>query len=232
MSDPEKHIEIEDVLSSIRRLVTDEDRTGRDATTADSAPEDRLVLTPSLRVADELDQSWDQRGQAKPLFLKPQPQPNQKPREETDPLAFSGDVHSTGPDSTPKAGSFVTLSSRIAALESAIAETDDQWEPDGSVGDHYAGTNVGTIMWPDDEYAGDDTPTDPESGDPDKVRADGQSDLSVATDAVVDSEILRELVADIVRKELQGELGERITRNIRKLVRREIHRALTAQELD
>ena len=40
------------------------------------------------------------------------------------------------------------------------------------------------------------------------------------------------LVADIVREELQGALGERITRNVRKLVRREIHRALTAQELD
>jgi hypothetical protein len=42
---------------------------------------------------------------------------------------------------------------------------------------------------------------------------------------------LRELVSDIVRSELQGELGERITRNVRKLVRREIHRALTSQDL-
>jgi hypothetical protein len=43
---------------------------------------------------------------------------------------------------------------------------------------------------------------------------------------------LRELVSDIVRSELQGELGERITRNVRKLVRREIHRALTSQDLE
>ena len=48
----------------------------------------------------------------------------------------------------------------------------------------------------------------------------------------MDEESLRELVADIVRQELQGALGERITRNVRKLVRREIHRALTAQELE
>ena len=40
------------------------------------------------------------------------------------------------------------------------------------------------------------------------------------------------MVTDIVREELQGALGERITRNVRKLVRREIHRALVAQELD
>lgn len=50
--------------------------------------------------------------------------------------------------------------------------------------------------------------------------------------AVIDEDTLRELVADIVRRELQGSLGERITRNVRKLVRREIHRALAARELD
>lgn len=43
---------------------------------------------------------------------------------------------------------------------------------------------------------------------------------------------LQPVVADMIRKELQGELGERITRNVRKLVRREIKRALQAQELD
>jgi hypothetical protein len=51
-------------------------------------------------------------------------------------------------------------------------------------------------------------------------------------EAILDEETLRELVADIVRQELQGALGERITRNVRKLVRREIHRALTSQELE
>ena len=40
------------------------------------------------------------------------------------------------------------------------------------------------------------------------------------------------MVAEIVRQELQGTLGERITRNVRKLVRREIHRALTSQDFD
>lgn len=48
----------------------------------------------------------------------------------------------------------------------------------------------------------------------------------------IDEQILRELVGDIVRKELQGALGERITRNVRKLVRREIHRMLVSREFD
>ncbi|PKP74324.1 MAG: hypothetical protein CVT84_08885 [Alphaproteobacteria bacterium HGW-Alphaproteobacteria-6] len=45
-------------------------------------------------------------------------------------------------------------------------------------------------------------------------------------ESVIDMETLHALVADIIRQELQGPLGERITRNVRKLVRREIHRAL------
>ncbi|MEM9552425.1 MAG: hypothetical protein AAGA05_14695 [Pseudomonadota bacterium] len=54
----------------------------------------------------------------------------------------------------------------------------------------------------------------------------------LAEEALLDEESLREIVTDIVRQELQGALGERITRNVRKLVRREIHRALTAQDFD
>lgn len=50
--------------------------------------------------------------------------------------------------------------------------------------------------------------------------------------AGVSEDALRKLVADVVRQELQGELGERVTRNIRKLVRRELHRALTAQDME
>lgn len=61
----------------------------------------------------------------------------------------------------------------------------------------------------------------------------GAATQILAQDAdVLDEEMLRDLVSDIVRQELQGALGERITRNVRKLVRREIHRAMATQELD
>jgi len=53
-----------------------------------------------------------------------------------------------------------------------------------------------------------------------------------ADEAILDEDALRDMVSEIVRQELQGALGERITRNVRKLVRREIHRALTSQEFD
>ena len=48
----------------------------------------------------------------------------------------------------------------------------------------------------------------------------------------VDASELHALVRTMVRNELQGSLGERITRNVRKLVRTEINRALAARSLD
>ncbi len=48
----------------------------------------------------------------------------------------------------------------------------------------------------------------------------------------IEDDALRQMVLDIVRQELNGKLGERITRNVRKLVRREIMRVLNAQDLD
>jgi hypothetical protein len=50
--------------------------------------------------------------------------------------------------------------------------------------------------------------------------------------AVLDELALQEIVRQTLRAELQGELGERITRNVRKLVRAEINRALMARDLD
>ena len=44
---------------------------------------------------------------------------------------------------------------------------------------------------------------------------------------IFDEDMLRDMVKDIIRQELQGVLGERITRNVRKLVRREIQRTLS-----
>ncbi len=50
--------------------------------------------------------------------------------------------------------------------------------------------------------------------------------------AILDEEALSEIVRNLIREELQGALGERITRNVRKLVRAEINRALAARAFD
>ncbi|MBQ2260797.1 MAG: hypothetical protein II336_05460 [Loktanella sp.] len=47
-----------------------------------------------------------------------------------------------------------------------------------------------------------------------------------------DDAVLRDAVLRVLREELAGDMGERITRNVRKLVRREINRVLAARDFD
>jgi len=61
---------------------------------------------------------------------------------------------------------------------------------------------------------------------------DGAYDADLSGLDGLDDAALRTLVAEIVREELQGALGERITRNVRKLVRREIYRILSSQDFE
>jgi len=58
------------------------------------------------------------------------------------------------------------------------------------------------------------------------------AELFEGDESEIDEEALRDIVRDIIREELAGALGERITRNVRKLVRVEINRALTAREFE
>ena len=51
-------------------------------------------------------------------------------------------------------------------------------------------------------------------------------------DSWIDEELLRDLVRTIIREELAGTLGERITRNVRKLVRLELNRSLTSRDFE
>lgn len=53
-----------------------------------------------------------------------------------------------------------------------------------------------------------------------------------ALDALPEEEALRLLVSRLMREELRGALGERITQNVRKLVRSEVKRVLESRVLD
>ena len=65
-----------------------------------------------------------------------------------------------------------------------------------------------------------------------EAETDEEADLfDPLSGADLDIDMLRDMVAEIVRDELRGTLGERITRNLRALVRREIDRALIAEGL-
>lgn len=71
---------------------------------------------------------------------------------------------------------------------------------------------------------------------PDDAHAFGGDDVDDAEvleeESVIDEAILRDYVAQLVREELQGPIGERITHNVRRMVRREIARALALRDMD
>lgn len=261
-AEPEPTLAKEETLAGDESLAEDEDLAKEEAGVEhldeeqDATPEDlshRAILeepshVPDVELARE-EELTESEIDDRPVETETQSEDDVNPGEAATGLET---------DSQPQ-----SLSSRIEALEAAIAQTEDQWEPDGQSDDAYSGTPVEAIEWQDhvptdkaDERAAEEPQTEQmakateptfhsvrepqrEAIDPEPQQAPEESSESdddrlvlSADETIMDEESLRELVADIVREELQGALGERITRNVRKLVRREIHRALTAHELD
>jgi len=122
----------------------------------------------------------------------------------------------TDNDAAPWAG-FVSARDPVSAPDDAAAKLrDDQAEAEAVAeitGGGFAQVEAAQV----------------EAGEPD-AGAGGFTGLFDAEDAVLDEEILRDLVRDIIREELQGGLGQRITRNVRKLVRAEINLALAGRD--
>lgn len=100
-----------------------------------------------------------------------------------------------------------SLEARIAELEAAVTAQREDFEPDGSEGEHAETPDGIAHLAP---------------SIPPEASGDGMARL--------DNAAMEELVARIVRAELQGALGERVTRSLRKLVRQEIQRALALRK--
>lgn len=81
---------------------------------------------------------------------------------------------------------------------------------------------------PDEDTAEITLPDDAENGE--AVAADETDEQSSIQH--ISEEALRLIVSELVRSELQGDLGDRITRNVRKLVRREIQLALANRDVE
>ena len=152
------------------------------------------------------------------------------------------------------------LVATIAELEAAFGETSEDYEPDGGdtmgqtiawpgssrqpsdeiedaepVQETEATSNVDPQLNAEEPSAQADTSAATEAAADDVDDEYGDDDLDGLLDAggvALDEAALRALVGEIVREELTGPMGERITRNVRKLVRREIYRILSSQEFD
>lgn len=114
-------------------------------------------------------------------------------------------------------------------------------EETGTARLHFGGTAGGrpVIVRPGmeepsapDEVAESEPETAAEAaGFDDASEDDDLFDPLSAAETDIDVDMLRDLVAELIRDELRGSLGERITRNLRALVKREIDKALIAEGL-
>jgi hypothetical protein len=301
MSGPVTNVEVEDLLSSIRRLVSDDNCPSMKTARPVTLSPDRLVLTPALRVEDDQDkdeavvkptiEAWSGFGARpedqdtnsvyrsendsdaasdvnEPEHAEAVQDHDEQPKDETHEVSevpaaepflrenvvnhaetemdapfaemdapFAEVVEADISDHEAEAAFFAdqseSLTSKIVSLEAVIGKTDDQWIPDDTGSSDYSVKETPSMKWDD---AGSDS--DVYGGEGDNAETDGvdvesqQPAFSQFADEFLDEDALRYIVSKIVREELQAALGERITRNVRKLVRREIHRALAAQELE
>ncbi|MDO9640439.1 MAG: hypothetical protein Q7J44_18045 [Pseudotabrizicola sp.] len=274
--------EIEDVLSSIRRLVSEDLRPGGSRPPqagAEPVAGDKLLLTPALRVVeaaetippagddeavwpagtfaatppvaasvagpvDEVvarlgaavtEEEWESpfgdpeiwgaaEAEAKPVSgdaTRPLPGFVARPRVTLDragledefqpaPMIEFGDTEELEPEDLPEAGAAEPAAAPGRVERKEVSPPDD--------GSDWADAAEAAV------YA------DLAQVAEDEVIA-GLHDAQ-AGDMAFDEEVLRDLVRDLIREELAGSLGERITRNVRKLVRAEIARALAVREFE
>ncbi len=263
MSDAVTNVEIEDVLLSVKRLISETNVSTSPNPERNRLADDvvtRLVLTPALRVEDEDSVDSAPVSKLKPLLLEPA-------------QASPFDVSGVGLSEEP-AG--VALEAKIAELEAAVTSQAEDWEPDGSEEQDDSDLNsvvaikappelqdvsklseqvedtaddepdkeaieeaiveplqVQSVEAEPDDNFGDDLQDEDEDEDglpiPDNL--DENIASYIAGGPQMDQSALRDLIVEVVQQELRGEMGERVTRNVRKMVRREIHRALAAQKL-
>lgn len=138
------------------------------------------------------------------------------------------------------------LEDRVAELEAAVSDSSVEFEPD--LGDAVEDMGPAVFLrqraeqapeaeqnWDevaaevsdfvDAERAIDGTAVEEDSEDNDLNLGDDE-------DTLIDEDMLRDLVVRLVREELQGAVGEKITRSVRRLVRREVERAITLKGLE
>lgn len=211
--------EIEDVLSSIRRLVSHDDR----APVADPKPASgmtgKLVLTSALRV-DDADAPDDvpattSPGDSSMSELSDAPTDSSAAENSAAQPAFSAAPGRTSLVARIAQAGQQTPADGAASIALELPAQSPEAAPEGPL------TQAVTESALEATLARLEQALSIEAGEAEQP----------AIDAGDKNAALAKLVAEIVRTELQGELGERITRNIRKLVRAEVARELQMRNL-
>lgn len=243
MADGMTNGEIEDVLSSIRRLVSDGNRPMFRAAPRPFAREaGKLILTPAQRVPPNADTPPEGAAPEEPAPADPAPPPTR--------LSLSNPMSPARPP----------LGAVVTAIAAAVPPHSAGWEPEtGDRADPFEAGPPRAPDWADPanawladaaarlahpapQDAEPAPPTDAPSADPDDdldgddgweihardpfaATADGDTPAPESP-ALIDDTLLDARIRAVLLEELRGPLGERITGNLRKLVRAEVARAL------
>ena len=242
MSEPMTSGEIEDVLSSIRKLVSEDLRPAprpapRLSARAPQPEPDKLILTPALRVVE---------GSAEALATlaaADAPEPTRRLRLDTVVASFAAQVCPPADGWEAETGDAtvtrlvrppqqVDRAAPAEAFPDAAAEDDtgagqgisdaELVDPVAMGGLHFAWQARRAGQGIDD--IADDLP-------PEAALLQGPEAAAETPVPEIDAEALADMVRDMLREELQGALGERMTRNIRKLVRAEVARILATKDI-
>jgi hypothetical protein len=283
--------DIEDVLSSIRRLVSEDlhPTAAKNASPNAAAkrlagkkaaePDGKLLLTPALRVvsaqtapqdAPEAPYVFvdDEPTAEPPLLRHVSPAPDEiifvdspsstaslhentddwLPENSDDAEVIPGWANEETAAETPVPVQPLSDVTRVVSeIAAGVSEADEDWEPETGDGP--------TIAWQAPDWADEVEDVEDHAVGESAARAiadkaeaavvaeimalAGESVAGEAAPADTDPEelrfdeaVLRDLVRDLIHEELSGALGERITRNVRKLVRSEINRVHTASTLE
>jgi hypothetical protein len=248
MTEPMTSGEIEDVLSSIRKLVSEDLRPQPRVPAPDAAPDtppeaDKLILTPALRVVEGSAEAEATLAAAEVAEAEPDPEPARRLRLDTVVSAFAtqvnpppegweaetGDATVTHLLRTPPGGH----APAVEPFPDASAEDESPSSGDIPDAEIVDGNATGGLHFARQARRAGlaDADDEPPAAPPEAEVLRGAAEVPEAPMLDLHADALADLVRDILREELQGPLGERMTRNIRKLVRAEVARMLATKDL-
>ena len=254
MSEPMTSGEIEDVLSSIRKLVSEDlrpqPRVAASLMAQASVPDaGKLLLTPALRVVEGTAEAEATLAAAETSAADTSDaEPTRRLRLDTVVAAFAARVSPPADGWEAETGDATVT--RLVRTPVLVLDRQAPVEPfpDATAEDDTAeGLGVTEAEIVDAvptgrlHFAWQAGRADPGDDDGLELLADeplpeaevlqGAEDAPEAPMLDLDSDALADMVRDILREELQGALGERMTRNIRRMVRAEVARILTTKDL-
>jgi hypothetical protein len=240
--------EIEDFVSSVRRLVSADPRNR--PVSRDLRPE-RLVLTPAQRVVPEPAVAVE------PLILTTRAldeEPAGPSQLEEVGLAFAEapmvveaeweeEIWTEAEAPLAELALGAEEAEVVAEVEAGAIDADagaaDAASPWAEVGDDWLDEDL-ELLAPGQTPPKASPPVaepaaEQQAKRPDVLRLSAEDMLTDGEGnplTVLDEAALQQIIRQLIREELKGVLGERITQSVRKLVRAEINRALAAHALD